>query len=481
MFAVTTMAMTVSLPMMNQTRPEPTTLFAERALLASGWARNARVTMRAGRIAEITQDTAPQVGDASVGVLLPGLPNLHSHAHQRGMAGLVEHRGPSADSFWTWRELMYRFCDRMSPEAFEAIAAMAYAEMLEGGFTRVGEFHYLHHDLDGRPYADPAEMSTRVAAAAEQTGIGLTLLPVFYAHDGFGGSAPGHAQRRFIHDVDGFARLLEGAGRAIAPLPGARLGIAPHSLRAVSPDELARITAAVSADAPIHIHIAEQVREVEDCLAWSGERPVQWLLNHQAVDHRWCLVHATHMTAQESRAVAATGAVVGLCPITEANLGDGIFDAPVYVDAGGRWGVGSDSNVQIGAIDELRLLEYSQRLARRERNVMARRVGSTGRMLFDAALAGGAAALTPPLDGAAQPLGLALGASADCVSLRLPAEDVVLPAADDAVLDAWIFGGRIRIDQVWVHGECQVRAGEHVARASITARFEQAMRGLLAP
>jgi hypothetical protein len=236
-------------------------------------------------------------GDTRVGILVPGLPNLHSHAFQRGMAGLTEIGGGDGDSFWSWRELMYRFLAHLRPDAVQAIAAQAYMEMLESGFTRVGEFHYLHHDADGRAYANRAEMSARIAAAADQTGIGLTLLPVFYAHADFGGAAPNPAQRRLIHDVDGFAQLLEAAKPALAALPDAVLGIAPHSLRAVTGEELSALLPLT--DGPVHIHIAEQVREVEACLAWSGQRPVQWLYDHAPVDARWCLVHATHITDDE--------------------------------------------------------------------------------------------------------------------------------------------------------------------------------------
>ncbi len=448
------------------------TLHAAEALLPHGWATDVRLTLRDGRYATVETGAAPQPGDERHALLLPGLPNLHSHAHQRAMAGLAEHRGPSADSFWTWREAMYRLALAMTPEQLEAVATLLYVEMLEAGFTRVGEFHYLHHDRDGRVHADPAEMAARLAAAAQRSGLGLTLLPVFYAHAGFGGTPPGDAQRRFVNGLDGYARLLDASRAALAGRDGALVGVAPHSLRAVTPDELAAVVA-MADGAPIHLHVAEQVREVEDCLAWSGARPVQWLLDHADVDARWCLVHATHLTDDESRRLAARGAVVGLCPITEANLGDGIFDAPRFVDAGGRWGIGSDSNVQIGAADELRLLEYSQRLARRERNVMARGPGSTGRALFDAALAGGAQAL-----GAGR-AGLVAGAWADAVSLDLshPGVDGL---AGNTLLDAWIFTGAPRIDRVWARGRCVVDGGRHRQRDAAERDFAVAMSALRA-
>ena len=340
-------------------------LHAASALLPQGWAHDVRLTLEHGQLSAIEIGVPAAAGDECHAVLVPGMPNLHSHAHQRGMAGLAEWRGASTDSFWSWRELMYRFALAMTPAQLEAIASQLYVEMLEAGFTRVGEFHYLHHDPDGRAYADPAEMAARLAAAATCSGIGLTLLPVFYAHAGFGGTPAAAAQRRFINAIDAYARLLDASRRAVKNLPGAIVGVAPHSLRAVTPDELAQVL--VLADgAPVHIHIAEQVQEVEACIAWSGARPVQWLLDHAPVDERWCLVHATHIDADETRRTAVSGAVVGLCPITEANLGDGIFDAPPFVDAGGHWGIGSDSNVQIGVADELRLLEYSRRARRCE-------------------------------------------------------------------------------------------------------------------
>src|SRR5262245_40518351 len=259
--------------------PPSKSLFCVRALLPDGWARDVRLEIEDGRFTKLQRGAGALRGDERVEVALPGIANVHSHGFQRGMAGLTEYRGPEADNFWSWRELMYRFVGLMTPEDLEAITAMAYVEMLENGFTRVGEFHYVHHDTDGAPYADPGEMAARVAAAAETTGIGLTLLPVFYAHSNFGGASPTEGQRRFITHVDGYARLLESSRRSVAALPGAVVGVAPHSLRAVTPEELRRVVA-LGAGGPVHIHAAEQVKEVEDCLAWSRARPVQWLLEN---------------------------------------------------------------------------------------------------------------------------------------------------------------------------------------------------------
>ena len=310
-------------------------LHFDSALLPEGWASNVRVEVIEGRIASIERDATTRPRDERAKVALPGMPNVHSHAFQRGMAGLTEYRGPSADNFWSWRELMYRFCARMTPEDLEAVSAMAFAEMLESGFTRVGEFHYVHHDPAGKPYADPAEMAQRVATAAAETGIGLTLLPVFYAHARLWRPA---AERRAaaLHQRCRWVRnVVRGEPReCVAALPGATLGVSPHSLRAVTPEEL-RDVVRLAPTGPIHIHAAEQVKEVEDCVAWSGKRPVEWLLDNAAVNERWCLIHATHMTPAEITRLAASGAVAGFCPVTEANLGDGIAPAASLLAAGG--------------------------------------------------------------------------------------------------------------------------------------------------
>src|SRR5579863_2898134 len=368
-------------------------LWFETALLPGGWAKRVRISAAEGRIDRIEIDTDCADGDERHAIGLPGMPNLHSHAFQRGLAGLTERRGPSDDSFWTWRELMYQFVERIDPDELQALTALAYLEMLECGFTHVGEFHYLHHDRGGLPFADPGELSGRIAAAAVETGIGLTLLPTLYAHSGFGGREPTKRQRRFVNDRERFEAIVESSRRIVRGLPGGVAGVAPHSLRAVSPEELSWLVQ-LAGNSVIHIHVAEQTQEVEDCIAWSGKRPIEWLLGNVALDERWCLVHATHGAEVELQAVARAGAVVGLCPITEANLGDGIFPARQYLQWQGRIGIGSDSNVLLDLAEELRLLEYSQRLAQHGRNVLAPAAGaSTGRALFTAALEGGARAL----------------------------------------------------------------------------------------
>jgi formimidoylglutamate deiminase len=440
------------------------------ALLQDGWAHDVRLTLEGGRIAAVERDVAAQPDDERAGIGLPGIANLHSHAFQRGMAGLTERRGDGQDSFWTWRTLMYRFVDRITPDDLEAIAAQAYVEMIEAGFTRVGEFHYLHHDQGGRAYGNIGEMAVRIAAAADQSGIGLTLLPVFYAHGGFGGAAVGAAQARFLNDPDSYDEVIRASRRAVSGLDGAVVGIAPHSLRAVTPDEFKAILP-LAETAPIHIHIAEQTKEVEDCLAWSGARPVEWLLANASVDRRWCLVHATHMTRDETLGLARSGAVAGLCPITEANLGDGIFPATMFK---GAFGVGSDSNVLISVAEELRLLEYGQRLKRRKRNVMAGGAdSSTGRALFDVALAGGAQATG--VEG-----GLTAGAPADIVSLN-PGHPALVARDGDDILDSFIFAGTHGlISGVWRGGRKLVSDGVHHRRAEVATRYSRTLERLLA-
>lgn len=445
------------------------TIVADQALLADGWACDVRIAIEAGRIVAVEPGATPDAGETRHAVAIPGMPNLHSHAFQRGMAGRAEVRGPSADTFWTWREVMYHFALTMTPEQMEAVACQAYVEMLESGFSQVGEFHYLHHERDGSPYADIAEMATRIAAAAESTGIGLTLLPVFYAHSTFGGEPPTDGQRRFITNVDAFARLADRCAEIVRNMGGAVLGLAPHSLRAVTPDELALVVA-LEPSGPIHMHVAEQVREVEDCLAWSGQRPLSWLLDHVDVDARWCLIHATHLDLDEMRRLAESGAVAGLCPITEANLGDGIFPGEDFIAHGGRYGIGTDSNVLIGVAAELRQLEYAQRLGKRQRNVLASGPGSTGRSLFDTACLGGGQALGTP--------GPAIAAGKPANIVTLDVSQLPEPAGD-SILDAWIFAGLATVEDVWVRGRHVVSGGRHIHREQIATAYQRVLRELI--
>ena len=449
-------------------------LWFEAALLPQGWARDVRIVISAGRILTIQTNEPPQPADERACIAIPGLCNVHSHAFQRGMAGLAERRGPSDDDFWTWREVMYKFLGRMTPGDVHAITALAYAEMLETGFTRVGEFHYLHNDESGRPYADPTQMAQAVVQAATETGIGLTLLPVFYAHGGFGGLKPARGQERFISTPDDFSDLVRACRVLVRDLPGAVVGVAPHSLRAVTPEALAMVVP-MAAGGPVHIHAAEQTREVTDCIAWSGQRPVEWLLDHAPVDANWCLIHATHLSENEIARLAASGAVAGLCPTTEANLGDGTFPAATYLAAGGAFGVGTDSNVLIDAAGEIRALEYSQRLFGQRRNILGSELRpSVGASLFAGALAGGGQALgTGPVE-------LREGAPADIVALngRHPS---LFGREGDACLDSWIFAARSgMVDRVWRAGEKVVAGGRHLAMDAILARYRDSLSRLVA-
>ncbi|RZI92150.1 MAG: formimidoylglutamate deiminase [Variovorax sp.] len=454
-------------------------LFAAQALLPGGWAKNVSLAWDdAGQLVRVEVGTAAEAGVARAsGPVIPGMPNLHSHAFQRAIAGLTEYRGEAQDSFWSWRTLMYRFASRLGPDELEAIALGLYVEMIEAGYTSVCEFHYVHHDADGRPYADDATLALALMRAAQRAGIGLTLLPVLYQTSGFGGLPPNEGQRRFIRSTDSMLRLLERL-KPLCDAQGARLGLAPHSLRAVPPDGLREALAglqAIDAAAPIHIHIAEQTREVDDCIAWSGQRPVAWLLDHAPVDARWCLVHATHMDADEYRRAAASGAVAGLCPTTEANLGDGIFDLPAWRAAGGAWGVGSDSHICVNAAEELLMLEYSQRLGTRQRNVTA-----------DAAQPQVATAMTlAAVTGGAQAAGratagLAVGQQADFVVLDASHTALAgLPAPE--MLSSHVFASHrtSAIDAVWVAGSLRARAGRHELHDSAAAGFVAARRQLL--
>lgn len=441
-------------------------IFAHTALLPEGWRDNVLVKIDDnGRIAAVT--TGSDRGDATpVPVLLPAISNLHSHTFQRAMAGLAERRSQGGhDSFWSWREVMYRFLDLLSPEDIEAIAAFAFMEMQEAGFCAAAEFHYLHRQPGGAPYDDPAELCARIAAAAAETGIGLTLLPVLYRHGGVDRRPLQGGQLRFGNDLAAFERVLARAEAHMARLPSDKvLGAAAHSLRAAGIDDI-RAASAVLQGTPFHMHIAEQEPEIEEVLAAHGARPVEYLLNEATLDQRWCLVHATHMNAVETERLARSGAVAGLCPLTEANLGDGIFNGPALRQAGGRYGIGSDSNIRISVVEELRQLEYSQRLKHRARALMADEGASCGRALYETALAGGAQALGRETGA------IERGRWADLVAVD-PAP-LAGAAPSDTILDCWIFaGGNNQVTDLWSAGRHMVRGGTHVARERITARYQ---------
>ncbi|MBW8830957.1 MAG: formimidoylglutamate deiminase [Burkholderiales bacterium] len=452
-------------------------LLAPHALLPQGWANDVLLVWdTAGSLISVTPNAAGIAGiPRAPGCVVPGMPNLHSHAFQRAFAGLTEYRrevGASADdSFWTWREHMYRFACALSPQSLEDIATHLYIEMLRAGYTSVCEFHYVHHDTHGRPYAEPAQMALGIVAAAKRAGIGLTLLPVLYQASGFGARPPVLGQRRFINDVDDLLRIVERVHAS-----DATVGVAPHSLRAVPPQALNEVVQGLHAmdpRAPVHIHIAEQQREVDDCIAWSRARPVQWLLDHADVDERWCLVHATHVDEAELTAMAKSGAVAGLCPSTEANLGDGVFPASRYLEAGGAWGIGSDSHATVDAAEELRLLEYTQRLASQKRNVLASstRPVVAERLWLDA-VAGGARASARPI------AGFAPGQRADFAVLS---HEVANGLTASQALSSHIFASHpdTAPREVWVGGKCRVRDGQHALQADSRRAFLAARKQLL--
>ncbi|MFO0994072.1 MAG: formimidoylglutamate deiminase [Hyphomicrobiales bacterium] len=448
--------------------------FAE-ALLPSGWHSDVAVEIDAAGM--ITGVKAGQSGRATVsGIALPAMPNIHSHAHQRLMAGLAERAGPGSDSFWTWREVMYGFALRLGPEDLQAVAAQLYVEMLKSGFSIVGEFQYLHNQPDGEPYADPAELSLRCLAAADQAGIAITMLPTLYAYGGFGGQSPVPGQRRFINDADRYLRILEKLHSACRDNPLRKLGISPHSLRAVTAELLGEVIAELDrldTKSPIHIHIAEQTKEVDDCLAWSGKRPVDYLMSKFDLSPRWCAIHATHMTETETEGLARSGMIAGLCPTTEANLGDGIFPGDRFLAAKGAISIGSDSHITVSPAEDLRQLEYSQRLRDRARNVLADGPGeSTGRRLFDAALSGGSKAM-------AQPVGaIAPGLRADICILDAD-HPALVGRTGDAVIDSWIFsGGNPCVKDMFIAGQHVVVDRRHVREDEIAQSYRKAVEKL---
>ncbi|MEE4342724.1 formimidoylglutamate deiminase [Pseudomonas alliivorans] len=449
--------------------------FAERALLPDGWASDVRLEVSPEGILTRIQINADRQGAEVVsGPMLPGMPNLHSHAFQRAMAGLAEVAGNPNDSFWTWRDLMYRLVGRITPLQLGVIARQLYIEMLKGGYTSVAEFHYVHQDVTGKPYADPAELALQISQAASSAGIGLTLLPVLYSHSGFGGQAPNEGQRRFIHSTDSYLDLQARLQPIVASQTAQRLGLCFHSLRAVTPEQISAVLAASDSDCPVHIHIAEQQKEVDDCLSWSGRRPLQWLYENTPVDNRWCLVHATHAEPDEVTLMANSGAVAGLCLTTEANLGDGIFPAVDYIAQGGRWGIGSDSHVSLSVVEELRWLEYGQRLRDQRRNRLYRSdQPMVGRTLMDAALAGGAQALGQEIGA------LEIGKRADWLVLD-GKDPYIATATGDAILNRWLFaGGDRQIRDVAVAGRWVIREGRHADEEQSAQAFAQVLSALL--
>lgn len=447
-------------------------VWAEKALLESGWAANVRIEIGQDGLIKTIQTGQPAEGHKT-GVLLPAPANCHSHAFQRAMAGLTEKRGPDpSDSFWTWRQLMFRFLDRLTPDHVEAIAAFVQMEMLEAGYAANVEFHYLHHQPGGVPYANPAEMAERIAAASATTGMGLTLLPVHYQYGGCDKRPLGNGQIRFGNTLDAYATLHARSAQAIAHLPAdSRIGVAPHSLRAVAPEDLSHYAELAGAN-PLHMHLAEQIAEVEEIKAAYGKRPVELVLDTMELNARCCFIHCTQMLSHETEGLARSGAVAGLCPITESSLGDGIFDGVRWFENGGAIAIGSDSNIRISLSEELRTLDYSQRLRDNSRAALATPGKSTGRRLFDAVNAGGAT--TAARNNGA----LAVGKLADMMALKTDAVDLI-GRSGDTILDCYVFAGDDRmVGDVWSAGRHMVTGGSHVKREAIVSAYARTMKQL---
>ncbi len=453
---------------------ESTKFHFASALTSEGWRDDVTVAVDAAGII-VSVEAGSKDGYHIKGIAIPAVPNVHSHAHQRFMLGLAERAGPGADSFWTWRQAMYGFARRLAPDDLEAVAAQLYVEMLKVGFSVVGEFHYLHHQPDGTPYTNRAEMSVRCIAASEQAGIAITMLPTLYAFGGFGGRAPVEGQRRFITGADGFLDIYSRLKVACDGHPLRRVGISPHSLRATTPELLQEVMRGIDSLSPVHIHVAEQTKEVEDCVAYCGKRPVEMLLDSFDLGPRWTAIHATHMTEAETTRLARSGAIAGLCPTTEANLGDGIFPAVDYMKAKGAMAIGSDSHISVSPAEEIRMLEYSQRLRDRTRNALAGGPGqSTGRTLFEAVCTGGAQSM-------AQPVGaIAPGLRADIAVLDGD-HPALIGRADDAALDTWIFsGGNALVKDIIVGGRHVVKDRHHFDEELIARQFRAAIGRLSA-
>lgn len=464
-------------------------VFAENALLPNGWAKNVLIEWdERGCIVSVKADSHYAEAVAANGDqlitqahhLMPGLTNLHSHAFQRAMAGLTEFRANAEDSFWTWRDLMYRFAARITPDQLECIATHLYIEMLKAGYTGVCEFHYLHHDTNGQPFDNPAEMSLRILSAATNVGISLTHLPVLYQYAGFGSQPANVGQKRFLHRIDAYQKLLTAVSAHLSDHQ--TLGIAPHSLRAVNETSLQEAILAINslnAKAPVHIHIAEQQAEVDACIQWSGQRPIEWLQQRFDVNERWCLVHATHINEQERKTLSHSGAVAGICTTTEANLGDGFFPIESYVQDSyapnfGVWGVGSDSNTSVSPVEELRWLEYGARLRLQKRAVLCTQEQSVGDYLYRGALHGGARA-------AGRKAGkIAVGYMADLI--QLDHGHAMFAHGDiSRLLDSWIFSGHALVVQdVYVGGHQQVCKGVHRLEQVSMQNYQHALKTMLA-
>lgn len=450
-------------------------LYAENILIGSEWQTEVTLTISNGIIIAI--NSGKEAGATALkGTVIPGMVNCHSHAFQRAFAGFSEYRGNSQDSFWSWRDIMYKFVAKMTADDAFITAKFVYIEMLKAGYTSVGEFHYLHHQPGGGKYDDPAEMSHQIIQAANDVGISLSHLPVLYTYAGFDKKTPTQEQERFIHSTDDYIELVNQLNSRYSKQSNFKLGIAPHSLRAVSEDQLQQIVPFVrtlDSHAPIHIHIAEQLKEVNDCLAFYGARPVDWLFNHYQIDQHWCLVHATHLINTEIKEIAESGAVVGICPLTEANLGDGIFATAEFAKLGGKFAIGSDSHIGINVAEELRLLEYAQRLKHHQRAVLVDQdCQSVGQYLYTKASKSGAMSLN-------QNAGeITIGKRADLVVLNND-EPSLFSKKDTFILDASIFAcSQMPIKDVFVAGKQVIKDGNHFLQDEVTGKYRGVLKNI---
>lgn len=449
--------------------------YAKRAYVEQCWQENVQVSVDDnGYISEIKTGISDKNVSWIDGPLIPGMPNLHSHAFQRAMAGLAEFAyAQQQDSFWSWRDKMYGMMDRLSPDHIRSIAQYLYIEMLKAGYTSVAEFHYIHHDEQGNPYADIAEMAKQISIAADISGIGLTITPALYSWSGFNDLPATHGQRRFINTTEQYLALQQATAQTVSSKPHQYTGICFHSLRAVNSQQIDEVLTALPSDRPVHIHIAEQQKEVNDCLQWRGLRPVEYLCQHHTVDKRWCLIHATHLTENEIQLIAQSKAVVGICTTTEANLGDGFFPLPEYLKLQGRFGIGSDSHISVNVPEEIRWLEYEHRLKTQQRNCLLNgQSGSSGEMLYQHALMGGAQALGQPIGA------IAVGNRADW--LVLDAKNPFVATSDSsAIFDRWLFGNTQQlITDVMVGGKWVIQNGHHAAEDTTNERFIHTLRAL---
>ncbi|MCY4052219.1 MAG: formimidoylglutamate deiminase [Gammaproteobacteria bacterium] len=447
-------------------------IWAKTALTSEGWKSDVQIGINQLGVIEVVEVGSSPCG-YQVDIAIPAVCNLHSHGFQKILSGLTETRNlSSAESFWTWRKLLYACIGQITPDEIEAITAYAQIEMLECGFSAVAEFHYLHHDFDGNSYGQRAELSSRIIAAASETGIGLTLLPVFYQYSGCSKRPPLPDQARFVNCIDSYLEIVDESSQILRTLPAdSKIGIAAHSIRAVDPYDLVQLRK-VQPDLPFHMHISEQHTEVREFETIFGMRPVEWLIHHASIDQNWCLVHATHMTKSETKNLARTGGVVGLCPITEANLGDGIFNGVDYIHHAGNYGVGTDSNVRISLCEELRMLEYSQRLQHKQRAVLSQFGQSSGRAIFEAALLGGSLALARKCGS------IEAGQLADIFTLDANSA-VLADCENDEILDSFIFSGdnQLVLD-VWSAGRHVVKGGQHIHRDRIQDRYIQVKKAI---